>query len=405
MGYILPDNKLMTRHPRASKQIDRDTAVRWRKVPADECFLTGDHIYIPRQFMLLSVRASSDLLLELQSRVSKLEQIIRDLGHSVHPSATVLPMRSNAKRKGQQTTTVVPGNEAEELYPQSTEPDTPSVVPSALAEASKPSGKVVQLPTKAANDGVIEASPYLNIGEPKEAEASVSESSLDSHVRSGLKQFGFTPDEALGILKAEHAIRDAHCKRTHNGVNFIDLRILRAFAKEGTVTANSGYFKSQYTKFAEFMAHTADVSRVPDYENIPLQHQYATWDNMWYDWKVSKRTSPEAERKRDKRRVLQLKLDIRERQGSAQFQRELRFCGVNLEAHEPILSFNFKAWRRAKASAWRDTFDKVRTFFGRPPPDRRLIALAKVAAEYGPDLKSTTAELVRGYQRQGISHC
>ena len=93
MGMVIKDlhSKLMTSHPRASKHVDRDTAVRWRAVPADKCQLVGDYVHVPRQFMLMSEGEGQQLLLALQSRVETLERIISDLGHGIAPSATVLP--------------------------------------------------------------------------------------------------------------------------------------------------------------------------------------------------------------------------------------------------------------------------------------------------------------------------
>lgn len=397
MGMVVvPQPKLMLGHPRASKHIDRDTAVRWRAVPADKCQLVGDQIYVPRQFMLMSENEQQALLFGLQSRVEKLEGILGSLGHGVAPSATVLPMRSNVERTEQSRVESVPGNEAEELYPQPTEPDpAPSSVPSAtLAEASKPSGRVVQLPDKAANDEVIEAKPHLVTGESTTLDTSL--------VRMDLKPFGFTVDEASAILKAEHGIRDAHCIRTHNGVSFIDLRLLRAFAKDGTVTDR--YHKSEYSKYAQFWARTAEVTRVPDYDNLELQHKYATNDNMWYDWVQCKKTAPKADRKREKRRVLRLKLDMRARRSSAHFEKCVKYAIMGTEAHEPSIPFSWKAARRAMSTRYADRWDVIRGWFGRPPRDRSRKAREQIA-EYdaSQDVNVPMNELVRRYQRQGIS--
>lgn len=402
MGYVLP-SKLTELPPRASKHIDRDTAVRWRAVPADQCHLTGDNLYIPRQFMLLSEHQSQELLFALQSRVTKLEQIISDLGHTVAPSAEVLPMSPRkAKQMEQSKTTVVPGNEAEELYPQPTEPDTAKQsVPSAIAEASKPSGIIVQLPDKAANDEVIEATPYLNIGDPKETRALDTITSLDaSLVGLDLSPFGFTSDEALGILKAEHAIRDDHCKRKHNGVNYVDLRLLRQYAKDGLVTDR--YHKSELSNYAQFEARMAGFVRVPDYENPLVLCK-------WQEYTAYIRGlsfTPEACRTREKRRVARLKLDMRSRQGSAHFQRALSFCAMDMQEFESKAPFSWRSKRRAMSVRIADGWDVIRGWFGRPPMDRSRKAMEQIA-EYDAnlDINVSQGELVRRYQQKGISPC
>ncbi len=399
---VLP-SKLNNLPPRASRHIDRDTAVRWRAVPADQCHLSGDHLYIPRQFMLVSEAEQQDLLYSLQSRVLKLEQIISDLGHSVAPSAKVIPMRSNAKQTEQSKVEVVPGNEAEELYPQPTEPDTATEpVQSALAEASKTSGKIVNLSDKAANDEVIEAKKYLNIGEPKKDRVLEQITTLDDTtlVNMDLSPFGFTSDEALGILKAEHAIRDAHCKRKHNGVNYIDTRLLRQYAKDGVVTDQ--YYKSEQSNYAQFEARMAGFVRVPDYEN-PLvlckwQEYVAYIRGLSY--------TPEACRTREKRRVARLKLDMQSRQGSAHFQRVMSFAVMNSEAHESKAPFSWRAKRRAMSTRMADRWDVVRGWFGRPPVDRSRKAREQIAEDFAAeDANVPMSELVRRYQHKGISPC
>ena len=401
MGMVIKPSSITAQPPRASKQIDRDTAVRYRAVPADQCQIVGDYVQVPRKFMVMDEGERDQLLLALQTRVEKMESILRDLGHGIVPSAQVLPMRRNAKASEQSEVGVsVSGNEAEVLSPEN-DADQPVPTPKEVPEDSKPSdtsGKVVQLPDKAANDSEVESPPII------EETKGVGASSADTPPLASLlwETFGWTGEEIYSILRAEYDIRDAHCRRKHNGVSYTDLRLLRAFAKDGIV--GDTYHKSQHSKFAEFWKRTAGVPRVPDYENpVCLMMR----GDSEYAYMRGMATTPKAYKVRELRRVQNLKLALRERQGSAQFQRELRFAQVDKLAGEPKIPFNWAAKRRAMAMKWLDRWDVVRGWFGRPPVDRSRKAREQIEAfdaAQGPDLKTPTAELVRRCQRQGISH-
>jgi hypothetical protein len=299
-------------------------------------------------------------------------------------------MRRKDKRVGASAATVVSGNEAEELplYGPAEQP-----APTAAAEESKPSASVVQLPEKAANDDVVERPPVV---EEQTTEASAS-ATLTAEELAG--QYGWTLYEAIEILGTEHSIRNDHCKRKHNGVSYDEMRMKRFYAKEGVV--GNRYYKSEHSKFAQFWNKTADIPRVPECMNVKLLMRRG---DSKYAYMRGMAETPKAYRKREQRRRLHLKVAIKERQGSAAFQRELRFAEVNALAHEPIVPRNWAAKRRAMATRWSDRWDTVRGWFGRPPRDRLSDTQKELIAETQPDRESSQAELVRRYQRQGISH-
>lgn len=388
MGMVIKNLTRPADVPRASKQFDRDNARRYRAVPTDVIIHKSKQVaWIPRTFML-SEMESTEVLLALQSRVEKLEGILRDLGHGIASSAQVLPMRRKASGTEQSAATVVSGNEAEEL-PMHGPAEQPA--PSATA-ASKPAD-VVQLPEKAANDDEVEMPPVV---EEQTKGASVP-SNLSAYTRDVL---GWTELEAGVILKTEYDIRDDHCKRKHNGVNYNDLRLLRWYAKDGR-DPEGQCKKAELSNFAKFWNKTADIPRVPDGMNVKCLMMRG--DNK-YAYMRGMAETPKAYRKREQRRRLHLKVAIKERQGSATFQRELRFAEVNALAHEPTPRSDWRSKARAMGMRWGDRWDKVRGWFGQPPRDRKTQSQRELIAECSVDRESTTAELVRRYQRQGISH-
>lgn len=407
MGMVV-DKPFAFRPPRASKQVNRDTAVRWRAVPKDVVKeLNADTLLIPRDFML---GGNSELMSSLMARIDQLERAVFNGWSKSDADATVVPMKPTQKTQPEGSSshgTSVSGNEAEELYPASAEsgPAEVSKTPAANDETAEilllPAPEQASVPADAANDEVTVPA------------ADHSEGWLDQVAT----QLGFTTNEVVNFLGEKYTLYNGSAMRKH-GLTFQQVRAVREVAKEGIVTPGV-YLKAECSRFKEWneTAATVAIMSAPLTRAHRLKREAKVRPMIEGDkkdvyYRSMAYASVKAYDKREKRRIRDLKADIKSRTHSIKFVSECKDAAVNRLAHEPHLHPTMGGWWQAARLGVRDRFDSVRRFFGRSTPNRQQKQLAKmgitteapitghsgVVTPTVPDLTTPTRELVRRYQ-------
>ena len=376
---MLADEDLAQLPPRASKHIDRDTAVRWRAVPVKQCVMENQHtLLVPRSFMLPNETGGTvdtELVTSLLARIDMLEKAVYGVSKSeADAGATnVSPMEKARSAKAQQAkskavpVTSVPGNEAEVLVP---DPDVPDMV-----EDSKPDTTDNVVPLKAVKPVLTE-----RVADNDEVIESAVETYDDDTISDAVwlndlrEQFGFTAEEAGEHLRKAFILREETTIRKH-GIGFVELRLQRALKKQGQTFRNKGetidtYFKSEQTGYKQWNEGVATPRLAAA---RPLTRKEFVTDL----WRSTTKAKEVARLRKQARLVTQLK----GRSGAEKMKNAVNFATVDRMAGTSNVYPTIASWWKAKRLVWQDRADTVRRLLGLATPDRSAVLRAQYEAD------------------------
>ena len=246
--------------PRASRQIDRDTARRMRAFPIDQCEVSGDKVLVP---MHLVTGATQSMLGSMFVKIQALEldiAVLKGYGAPIEASESqpMISLVTAEKAKSTHSPMSVPGNEAEDLT------GAMSLPLSSSKDDTHPKGEVVK-PTKYRESNVVPIHPAFkgdNYSPPEAANDATSEQVETAQkantvtvidgghgILDGLAEgYGMSIVEAAGILGSEYAKRDRHCRQYHDGKSRADVQLSRMLAQLPNETVQTGYLVWSYQK-------------------------------------------------------------------------------------------------------------------------------------------------------------
>ena len=438
MGMVVkPDSNVhQIRRQANRKNPERDTADRYRAVPS--AFVSkgrGGDLLIPSWvFNKVADPQLGILIASMLDRIATLERGDAVAKGYAAPIEVNRPMTSPSKEQSVAHIAVsIPGNEAEQL----TLPDVaPVIQPETVLLLPAPSKEdviplnLVRMPLqKAANDEV--APPVTPLP---------TEDMTDREFGKWLfDQFHFAEVESFRILDREFQARNKACLKTH-GKTYDEVRIERKIKHLGLEKDALGNivhrsdvllpFESKYMDWIKTLPQLmeARVLRVAAEEKARKEAAVAA--------ELARRAAmaitPQAIQKRKERAESRRASDIKARLPGVQFGQSVKFASVDQLAHDPVVQRSSATELRAYGLMFRDGVDWLRSKVGMDIPDRgagvrgnvgwflddiHWLALSKVfpvdlpnpanelIAEVMQSSESVSqAELVRRYQRAGISH-
>lgn len=343
---------------RANRQHpERDTADRWRGVPASAVRDGGGGlILVPSIFMTDPVtgeRLSTGLAATLMARIDRLERDMSVLlGRAAPIEKPDRPMTPAPKEQSTASLAIsVPGNEAEVLLPPALEP---LVKIAGLLPAPSKMLNLVKMPLQtAANEDVL---PLTETPLPV-----VLQVKDEMSMEWLFKQFHFSDMDTFRILDREFQKRNKASLATHK-MSYDDIRLSRLIKKKGqTVLGLDLYFPSSDTRYMEWLAKhpSPTVSELADRLN---------WERICK--RLVKAYSPEAIKKRNQRAAEVRKPEIKARLLLLRVAESTRFRQVDALAHDPVVARTSANQLKAWGLAFRDTADRLRRAVGMAIPDR-----------------------------------
>ena len=390
--------------PRASRQIDRDTARRMRAFPIEQCEVRGDQVLVP---MHMVTGATQSMLGSMFTRIQSLEldiAVLMGRGAPIEAKESQ-PMISLAatseKAKSTRSPVSVPGNEAEDLTGAMTLP------PLSSKDDTHPKGEVVK-PAKYQGSNVVPLHPAFkgdNYEAPKAANDATSEQveTAQKHetvtvidggqgILDGLAEaYGMTIYEASGILGSAYTKRDRNCRQLYDGKSRADVQLSRMLAQLPNESVQSGYLVWSYQKQRDVPTPKVEKSTYRQPQVVKRQARAearrkndikeslgwskVAWNNALMERIAARATPPDARTTRSQLRAVRSWFNDR----VDTFQ---RWMGLT-------------TYDRGKRL--RDKFEREDLVIAKRNP-------AKAGTTHIDPLSLTTGELVRLANRQGISH-
>ena len=387
--------------PRASRQIDRDTARRMRAFPIDQCEVSGDKVLVP---MHLVTGATQSMLGSMFVKIQALEldiAVLKGYGAPIEASESqpMISLVTAEKAKSTHSPMSVPGNEAEDLT------GAMSLPLSSSKDDTHPKGEVVK-PTKYRESNVVPIHPAFkgdNYSPPEAANDATSEQVETAQkantvtvidgghgILDGLAEgYGMSIVEAAGILGSEYAKRDRHCRQYHDGKSRADVQLSRMLAQLPNETVQTGYLVWSYQK-------QRDVPTAVVVKSTFRQPQ-----------EVKRQARAEARRKNDIKEGLDwskvaYRNSLQERLAAQALPPDVRTSRSQLKALRSWFNDRVDGFQRWMGLTTYDRGKRLRDKFERED----LVIAKRNPAKAGvvDPLSLTTGDLVRLANRQGISH-
>lgn len=388
--------------PRASRQIDRDTARRMRAFPIEQCEVSGDKVLVP---MHLVTGATQSMLGSMFTRIQSLELDIAVLMGRGAPieakeSAMISLAATTEKAKSTHSPMSVPGNEAEDLT------GAMSLPLSSSKDDTHPEGEVVK-PTEYRGSNVVPLHPAFkgDSYEPPEAANDATSEQVETAqkhdtvtvidgghgILDGLAEaYGMTIYEASGILGSEYTKRDRNCRQLYDGKSRADVQLSRMLAQLPNESVQSGYLVWSYQK-------QRDVP-TPKVEKSAYRQPQV----------VKRQARAEARRKNDIKESLgwskvALRNSLQERLAAQALPPDARTTRSQLRALRSWFNDRVDTFQRWMGLTTYDRGKMLRDKF-----EREDLVIAKRNPRSGTShvdpTSLSTGELVRLANRQGISH-
>jgi hypothetical protein len=355
---------LRTAPPRADrKHPERDTATRWRAVPADSVSKQGSMILVPRHFMLgvdgkpLQGGDIGPLVASLSARIGLLEKQVQLLrrgeGAPLEPDRPMTPV--SKEQSMAHIAVSVPGNEAEVL-------NTLDVTPAAKAEtvlllpAPSKLSVVPDLQTPAANEEIVIAPNVTLLPAAKPSVVEV----VDDYTDWLSKQFGWAPTEMFVILDREFQRRNKSALKIHK-MTYNDIRLKRAIAKRGMVVPGMhAFFMAEGNGYVEW-----EASRTGMPTQLSVRAFLQKYERDAYRaYKRGMAFTPEAYKVRQQRVNARRKQDILGRLDGAKFGYAVKFAMVDAKAHDPVVKRTSADQIKGFGLMFHDMADRVRRAVG-----------------------------------------